>query len=353
MRQGVAQRLSDRKHSLDILLLERLVPEALAWLEERHHVVSRLDLASDASGVRKAIYNAAAVVLPRKLALTKELLDFAPVLKAVARMQSGGDNTDLEACRERKVRVIQATTANVRANAEYLLASLLLLYRRGFSATLAGDHHSEIRPGRELHGSVIGIFGLAPTAHTLAPMLHGLGVKLIGYDPAVHSTAPIWSKLQIQPVSLHEMLAQADGISAQVMFASRYLGFINDKMLAHCKPGQVWVGISRSHLFDPPALARALTDGRIEAAVLDGAHSSFAGKGSPLNGLPNLVLTPRLGSYTVEARIRASWYVAHRLHEALAGPLQGHELGHSVPMDLDGPISSLGPLSGPASLEGV
>jgi phosphoglycerate dehydrogenase-like enzyme len=353
MRQGVAGRLSDRKHSLDILLLERLVPEALAWLEERHHVVSRLDLASDASGVRKAIYNAAAVVLPRKLALTKELLDFAPVLKAVARMQSGGDNTDLEACRERKVRVIQATTANVRANAEYLLASLLLLYRRGFSATLAGDHHSEIRPGRELHGSVIGIFGLAPTAHTLAPMLHGLGVKLIGYDPAVHSTAPIWSKLQIQPVSLHEMLAQADGISAQVMFASRYLGFINDKMLAHCKPGQVWVGISRSHLFDPPALARALTDGRIEAAVLDGAHSSFAGKGSPLNGLPNLVLTPRLGSYTVEARIRASWYVAHRLHEALAGPLQGHELGHSVPMDLDGPISSLGPLSGPASLEGV
>jgi phosphoglycerate dehydrogenase-like enzyme len=338
---------------LDILLLERLVPEALAWLEERHHVVSRLDLANDASGLRKAIYNATAVILPRKLSVTRELLDFAPMLKAVARMQAGTDNTDLEACRERKVRVIQATTANVRANAEYLLASLLLLYRRGFSATLAGNHHSEIRPGRELHGSVIGIFGLAPTAHTLAPLLAALGVKLIGYDPAVHSTAPIWGKLQIQPVSLNEMLAQADGISVQVMFASRYLGFINDKMLAHCKPGQVWVGISRSHLFDPPALARALTDGRIEAAVLDGAHTSFAGKGSPLNGLPNLILTPRLGSYTVEARIRASWYVAHRLHEALAGPLQGHELGHSVPMDLDGPISSLGPLSGPASLEGV
>jgi phosphoglycerate dehydrogenase-like enzyme len=338
---------------LDILLLERLVPEALAWLEERHHVVSRLDLANDASGLRKAIYNATAVILPRKLSVTRELLDFAPMLKAVARMQAGTDNTDLEACRERKVRVIQATTANVRANAEYLLASLLLLYRRGFSATLAGDHHSEIRPGRELHGSVVGIFGLAPTAHTLAPMLHGLGVKLIGYDPAVHSTAPIWSKLQIQPVSLHEMLAQADGISAQVMFASRYLGFINDKMLAHCKPGQVWVGISRSHLFDPPALARALTDGRIEAAVLDGAHTSFAGKGSPLNGLPNLILTPRLGSYTVEARIRASWYVAHRLHEALAGPLHGHEPGNSAPMELDGPVSSLGPLSGPASLEGI
>ena len=338
---------------MDILLLERLVPEALGWLEERHHVVSRLDIANDASAVRKAIYNAAAVVLPRKLAVTRELLDFAPLLKAVARMQAGSDNTDLEACRERKVRVIQATTANVRSNAEYLLAGLLLLYRRGFSATLSGDHHSEIRPGRELHGSVVGIFGLAPTAHSLAPMLSALGVKLIGYDPAIHSTAPIWAKLQIQPLSLQELLSQADGVSVQVMFASRYQGFINDKMLAHCKPGQVWVGISRTRLFDPPALARALTDGRLEAAILDGAPSNFAGKGSPLNGLSNLILTPRLGSYTVEARIRASWYVAHRLHEALAGPLHAQEPGVSVPLEMDGPISSLGPLSGPASLDGI
>ena len=338
---------------MDILLLERLVPEALGWLEERHHVVSRLDIANDASAVRKAIYNAAAVVLPRKLAVTRELLDFAPLLKAVARMQAGSDNTDLEACRERKVRVIQATTANVRSNAEYLLAGLLLLYRRGFSATLSGDHHSEIRPGRELHGSVVGIFGLAPTAHSLAPMLSALGVKLIGYDPAIHSTAPIWAKLQIQPLSLQELLSQADGVSVQVMFASRYRGFINDKMLAHCKPGQVWVGISRTQLFDPPALARALTDGRLEAAILDGAPSNFAGKGSPLNGLSNLILTPRLGSYTVEARIRASWYVAHRLHEALAGPLHAQEPGVSVPLEMDGPISSLGPLSGPASLDGI
>jgi phosphoglycerate dehydrogenase-like enzyme len=337
---------------LDILLLERLVPEAHAWLEERHPVESRLDLANDASGVRKAIYKAAAVVLPRKLPVTRELLDFAPMLKAVARMQAGSENTDLEACKERKIRVIQATTANVRSNAEYLLAGLLLLYRRGFGATLAGDHHLEIKPGRELHGSVIGIFGLAPTAHALATMLHALGAKLVGYDPAVHSAAPIWAKLQIQPVTVQEMLSQSDAISVQVMFASRYRGFIDDKMLAHCRPGQVWAGISRSQLFDPAALARALTDGRIEAAVLDGAQANFAARGSPLHGMSNLVLTPRLGSYTIEARVRASWYVAHRIHEALAGPLQSRPFPISGPMELDGPVSNLGPISGPASLGG-
>jgi D-3-phosphoglycerate dehydrogenase len=305
---------------VDILLLERLVPEALTWLASRHAVECRPELAADMGALRKAVYKARAVVLPRKVPVTREFLDFAPLLKAVARMHVGTDNTDLEACRERKVRVIQATTANVRSNAEYLLASILLLYRRGIGSSLIGDRHADIRLGRELNGSTVGIFGLAPTAHTLALMLHALGAKLVGYDPAVHHTAPIWSRLQIQPVSLSEMLAQSDAVSVQMMYASRYQGFVNDKVLAHCKPGQVWVGISRSRLFDVEAFARALGDGRIEAAMLDGAEAGFASRGTPLHELGNLFLTPRLGSHTREARLRASWYVAHRIHESLSAP---------------------------------
>jgi D-3-phosphoglycerate dehydrogenase len=329
---------------VDILLVERLVPEALAWLEARHSVECRPELAADPSALRKAAYKAEAVVLPRKVVVTQEFLDFAPMLKAVARMHVGTDNTDLEACRERKVRVIQATTANVRSNAEYLLASLLLLFRRGIGSALIGDRHADIRLGRELNGSVIGIFGLAPTAHTLALMLHALGAKLIGFDPAIHHTAPIWSRLQVQPVSLQELMANADAISVQVMYASRYQGFINDKLLAHCKPGQLWAGISRSHLFDAEALARALTDGRIEACMLDGAEAGFASKGTPLHELGNLFLTPRLGSHTRESRLRASWYVAHRIHETLAGPRVGRQDSlTSAPMDLDGPEGGSGP----------
>jgi D-3-phosphoglycerate dehydrogenase len=322
---------------VDILLLERLVPEALAWLEARHSVETHPELAGDPSALRKAVYKAQAVVLPRKVQVTREFLDFAPLLKAVARMHVGTDNTDLEACRERKVRVIQATTANVRSNAEYLLAALLLLYRRGIGSSLIGDRHADIRMGRELNGSVVGIFGLAPTAHTLALMLHSLGAKLVGYDPAVHHTAPLWSRLNIQPLSLPDMLAQADAISVQMMYASRYEGFINDKVLAHCKPGQLWVGTSRTHLFDVEALAAALTDGRIESCMLDGAEAGFASKGSPLHELSNLFLTPRIGSHTRESRLRASWYVAHRIHETLSAPrVSGLDQLSSGPMALEG-----------------
>ena len=321
---------------MDILLLERLVPEAHEWLEARHCVECRPELAADPSALRKAIYKAEALVLPRKVVVTRELLDFAPLLKAVARMNVGTENTDLEACRDRKVRVIEATTANVRSNAEYLLAGLLLLYRRGIGAPLAGDPHAEVRLGRELHGSIVGILGLAPAAHALAFMLNALGAKLVGYDPAVHSSAPIWKRLQIQPVSVRELMTLSDSVSVQVLYASRYQGFVNDKVLAHCKLGQLWVGISRSQLFDTEALARALTDGRIEACMLDGAEAGFAGRGTPLHELNNLVLTPRLGSHTRESRLRASWYVAHRIHEALTGPAPvNYDHVPSMPMGLE------------------
>lgn len=339
---------------MEILLLERLVPEAQAWLEARHQVAHRPELAQDPAALRKQLYNVQTVVLPRKLAVTREFLDFAPVLRAVGRMHVGTDNTDLEACRERRVRVIQPINAHVRSNAEYLLASLLLLYRRGIGSSLKGDRHAPATLGRELHGSTVGLLGLAPSAHAFAMLLDALGAKVIGYDPAVHHTSPMWARLKVQPVGLNELVAQADAVSVQVLYASRYEHFINDKVLAHCKPGQVWIGTTRSAIFEPEALARALADGRIEAAMLDGAEAGFAARGTPLHEQRNLFLTPRLGSYTRESRVRASWYVAQRLHETLIQPRHsGFEPILSAPMGLDSvapPDSVPGGVSVPGAL---
>jgi len=305
---------------VEILLVDELLREACDWLSERHSVEYRPDLAGDPSALRKAMYNVRALVLPRKLVVNREFLDFAPVLCALARLTFSSDNTDLEACRERRVRVIQPSSAAVRSNAEYLLGALLLLMRRGIGSSLAGQRHAPPQLGRELNGAVVGIFGLAPAAHTFTVLLRALGAKLIGYDPAVHHSAPIWERLEVQPVTPKELMANADAVSVTVLYASRYRGLINEQMLAACRPGQVWVGLTRSSIFDVGALARALGDGRIESCMLDGAEQGFAAKGTPLHELNNLYLTPRLGAHTVQARLRASWYVAHRIHETLSLP---------------------------------
>ena len=305
---------------MDILLLDALVPEAVAWLAKRHSVEYRPDFAEDLVSLRHAAYKTQGVVLPRQSVVTRELLDFMPKLKALGRLHVGTDNADLQACTERDIKVIHASSANVRSNAEYLLSCLLLLYRRGVASALMGGRHPSAQMGRELYGSTVGILGLVPTAHTLAGMLSGLGVRLIGYDPAIHHTAPIWERLRIQPVPLPELMSQSDAVSVQMLYANRFRGFVNEKMLAECKRNQIWVGISRSELFEEHALAAALSDGRIDACILDGADARFLSDGSPLNGLKNLFVTPRLGSHTREARLRSSWYVAHRMHEAIDSP---------------------------------
>lgn len=334
---------------MDILLLERIAPEAQAWLQERHDIAVRPELADDLSALRAQLYNVQALVLPRRIAVTREFLDFAPVLRGVARLGGGSDNIDLEACRDHRVRVVQASHAHVRANAEYLLAWLLLLMRRGLLPALRGERDAPPALGRELHGSVVGILGLAPSAHALSLMLHALGARLVGYDPAVHHSASVWQRLRIQPVGLHDLMARSDAVAVQVLYASRFQAFINEKVLAHCKPAQVWVATTRSAIFEPNAFAQAMKDGRIESAMVDGAESGFAARGSALHELSNLHVTPRLGSLTRESRLRASWYVAQRLHETLVAPRNtGFDAILSGPVPLD---SSPTPLSGPTPLE--
>jgi phosphoglycerate dehydrogenase-like enzyme len=302
---------------MEILILEPLVPDALAWLQARHEVEYRPQLADDPQAMAGALPAARAVVLPRQIAVTREWLQNAPALKAVARLHEGTDNIDLEACLAQGVKVLQATRAHVRSNAEFLLGALLMLMRRGMGPALAGHPQASLRMGREMQGSTIGLLGLSPTAQSLAALLRAMGVHLTGYDPAIHYSSPLWANLQIRPVTLPELMAGADAISVQMHFASRYRGFINEQTLATCKPRQLWVSTCRSHLFEARALARALTDGRIEACLIDGAETGFAAQGTPLHGLDNLHLTPRMGSNTREARTRASWYLAHHLHDAL------------------------------------
>jgi phosphoglycerate dehydrogenase-like enzyme len=314
---------------MDVLLIDPMVPEALSWLQERHEVSFRPEWGDDLVELRRNMQGTRAVVLPPHVIVSQPFIDAAPKLKLVARMQISSSNTDLNACARHGVRVVQARSATVRSNAEYLLYGLLMLYRRGMVSALLGRKISQIRMGRELAGSTVGLLGLAPVAHTLAPMLKSLGVRLVGYDPAVHHAAPVWDKLGVEPVTVHQLLARSDAVSLQVVYAERFRGWINERLLSHCKPGQLWVGVSRTALFEHEALALALSDGRIDACLLDGANPAFAAPGTPLHNLPNLHLTPRLGSHTREAKLRASWYVAHRIHETLSPSLALEESRHS------------------------
>ena len=298
-------------------MLESLVPEAMAWLESRHAIAYRPKLADDVRALRHSTDLVRAMVVPPNVVVDQEFLAFAPKLEAVARINGGTDHIDLELCHERGVQVFTARSASARANAEFLLGALIMLRRPGVGETLEGKPQQSWPVGREVNGSTIALLGLGHTAHMLAPMLSNMGARLIGYDPALHSSSALWQQLRVQPVPLSELVSTADGVCVQMQYASRYQHFVGERVLAASKRGQVWVSVSRSKLFNPQAMADALKDGRVGAFLMDGGEDDFVGPESPLTGVPRFYSMPRLGSNTREARVRASWYLAHRLHDAL------------------------------------
>ena len=325
---------------MHILLLEDLAPDAKQWLASRHSVDYLPGLVDDPVALGERLGLIDALVAPPRFKINNALLEQAPHLVAIARIHDGTENVDFEACQRRRVRVIQASSATVRASAEYLLSSLLTLFRSGVGRTAgaAAECGSAARPspGREINDSVVGLLGLAPPAHVLATMLVPLGVRVVGYDPAVHRNAELWRRLGVQPMSLNEMLEVADAVSVQMVYASRYRGLLGERILSSCKPGQLWTSISRAALFDLDALSEVLRTGRIGALMMDSDDEEIYAPDSPLQGLPNVCVTPRLAPYTHESQLRGSWYLVDRIHETLMMNLARSEAGplDSQPMPL-------------------
>ncbi len=321
---------------MDILLLEDLTPDARQWLAARHAVDYRPELLADAAALRRQLQHVRALVAPPQLMVNAQLLDAAPELAAIARIHDGPENIDHDACRKRRVRIIQARSATVQASAEYLLLSLLSLFRQGVKLRGDGDARTRREPGREIRDSVIALLGLTPAAQQLATMLLPLGAHVIGYDLAVHRSAELWRRLAVQPMALNEVLEAADAVSLQLVNVSRYHGLLGERVLAACKPGQLWTSISHPALFDRQALAEALRSGRIGALMLDSDDEALAAPDSPLRGLPNLRITPRLAPFTQASQLRGSWYLADRIHETLGLAAHERPLGPSLsePMPL-------------------
>ena len=297
---------------MEVLLLENLAPDALEWLRGHHEVDYRPELLRDEQQLFVTLRDVTALVAPPRLRINQTLLGYAPRLKVIGRIHDSIENIDIEACGRRRVRVTQAVSATVRAQSEFLLSNLLTLAR------YAGIPSPTSRVmGREINDMRIGLIGMSPVVHELVPVLLALGARLMGYDPSMHRSAEMWQRLGVQPMGLRELLQEAEIVSVQQLYATRYKGMLGEHVLDACRKGQRWAFISRAELFDAEAMGEALRDGRIASLMLDSDKEELWALGGPLADLPNLHLTPRLAAYTKEAVLRGSWFLVDRIHETL------------------------------------
>lgn len=274
-----------------------------AWLQER------------ASRIR-------AVVTTGALGLKRADMDALPALEIIAVNGVGLDGIDLDAARARAIAV--TTTPNVLTDdvADVALGLLLASARHivlldRFVRDGAWERREPVKPASSLRGKTAGIFGFGQIGQAIALRLAAFGVQVRYYQPRAKPgvSAPLADSLLALAHESDYLIVCAPGTPA-----TRHA--VNAEVLAALGPQGTLVNIARGALIDEEAMIDALAQGRLGAAGLD-VFADEPKVPAALRALPNVVLTPHVGSLTVETR--------HAMGQLVVDNLQAHFAGQPLP----------------------
>jgi len=217
-------------------------------------------------------------------------------LKCISRWGVGYDSIDVAAATRRGIVVCYTPGLLDEAVADFAFALLLAMARRlhvGHDNLRKGVWKGEW--GHDVHGKTLGILGCGRIGQAVARRASGFNLRVIACDPAPSDTA---RQLGVTFVSLDELLAQSDFVTLHSALTPQTRGIIGAAQLARMKPTAYLINTGRGPLIDEPALAEALTSGRIAGAALDTFVTEPMPADHPFRGCPNVLLTPHLAGFS-------------------------------------------------------
>ena len=216
-----------------------------------------------------------------------------PQLRVVANYAVGVDNIDLEAARRRGVVVANTPDVLTGATAELAVALMLALLRR----VVEGDRF--VREGRPWEFSLEFMLGEG---------LEGRELLIVGPGRIGRATARLAEAFGARPTlagradPLADLLPGADVVSLHTPLTPQTRHLVGADELALLRPTAVLVNTARGPVVDEAALVAALEAGALAGAALD-VYEREPEVTEALRALPNVVLTPHLGSATRDTRV--------------------------------------------------
>ena len=258
------------------------------------------------------------------------LLDACPTVKAVCNVGVGYNNVDVAACTARGVLVTNTPDVLTETTADLGFALMMATARRlGESERFvrAGEWNKggifDQFAGADVHGATLGILGMGRIGRAIARRgALGFGMQVIYHNRTQLDTATE-ATIGARYVDKATLLRQADHLLLVLPYSASSHHTIGAEELRLMKPTATLTNIARGGIVDDAALAAALKAGTIAAAGLD------VFEGEPrihpaLLGLANVVLTPHIGSATIQTRRAMASLTVDNLIAALgAGPLAG------------------------------
>jgi glyoxylate reductase len=244
--------------------------------------------------------DAEALVAPG-IAIDDAVLDRLPALRLVANWGVGYEQIDVAACRARGIEVTNTPGVVDAATADLAFALLLATRRRlveGHDHIRSGSWNTNwaLPPflGRDVTGSTLGIVGLGRIGRAMARRAAGFDMRVL-YHQRTRLNGP-----GLEYRELDDLMREADVVSIHAPLTPDTRGLISRARLALLRDGASLVNTARGGLVDEDALVAELVSGRISAGLDVFVHEPSVPP--ELWGLPNVVLTPHLGSGTVETR---------------------------------------------------
>ena len=250
----------------------------------------------------------------------REIIMSAPKLKLVTNFGVGFNNIDLEACRERGIRVTNTPKPVIEPTAELAFALMHDVARR------TAEFDRKLRAGQaepfgvmnnlshSLYGKTLGIIGMGRIGQALARRALASGMTIIYHnrrplgDEAMRQLGE-WALASgsqvpgaITYVSQEELLQTADFVSLNLPYTPEVKHLIGENELRMMKPTAYLINTARGAHVDEQALVKALKEGVIAGAAMD-VYEHEPHITSELLQLDNVVLSPHTGTGTWEGRI--------------------------------------------------
>ena len=307
----------------EILVVKPIYQPTLDALE-RDFTVRRLWTEADpAAYLREACGNVRAVVTRTPIGFSRAEFEALPGLEVVACFGPTYELIDQAAARERNVAITYTPDSTAEPVADLAVGMIIALMRRICEAdrfVRSGEWRRKVfDPGRDVHGKTLGIVGFGRIGREIAKRASGFDLSVCYHGPRrkVDAQYPYFEDLEA-------LARKVDCLVVTCPLTAATRNLVNARVLRALGPESFVVNVARGAVVDEQALLAALARREIAGAALD-VFSDEPNVPAELLKMDNVVLTPHMGTTTLEVRERRSRQLLADLRAFFAGEPLTHK----------------------------
>lgn len=296
---------------------ERVLKECIEPLLQAGHTFTAYERSLDEDIQIERVKDADIIIIAN-MPLSGRVISACNHLKFIDIAFTGVDHVDLEAARQRGVKVSNAAGYSTEAVAELTVCHILSLLRNVPSVEKRCREHGtkEGLVGFELRGKTVGIIGVGAIGGRVAELCRAFGCNILGYKRHRTDSDPTFIKY----VSLEELLESSDIVSLHCPLNEESKHLINREKIQQMKKGAYLINTARGAVVDSDALAEALNSGYLAGAGIDVFETEPPlEQEHPLLHAKNTIVTPHIAFASQESMVARAKIVFQNIQKWLDG----------------------------------